>query len=227
MHATPPPVSQVQPVAPAVVSRIVERCLAKDPDDRWQTARDLVHELKWVAEGGVSRDGVAPTTLPAARSWSRALTWMSVAAALVFAIAWLAVWAPWRVVPRPHVTRTTITPAGLAARRSATATRIFPRRIQTFIGKTQLFVRALDALESVKIASGAVHQAPFFSPDGQWVGFTDNQSVKGQAHRRRVHDAPSSATVPGSAPPGRPTTRSSSRPPTRRPGCSACRPPEG
>jgi serine/threonine protein kinase len=59
MHATPPPVSQVQPVAPAAVNRIVERCVAKDPDDRWQTARDLVHELKWVAEGGVSRDGVA------------------------------------------------------------------------------------------------------------------------------------------------------------------------
>ena len=44
MHAEPPPVSQVQPVAPLVLNRIVARCLAKDPEDRWQSARDVMHD---------------------------------------------------------------------------------------------------------------------------------------------------------------------------------------
>jgi serine/threonine protein kinase len=47
----PPPVSTVQPITPAALDRIVATCLAKDPEDRWQTARDLQRELKWVAGG--------------------------------------------------------------------------------------------------------------------------------------------------------------------------------
>jgi len=52
MHAEPAPVSSLQPLAPRSVDRIVRKCLAKDPDDRWQTARDLLDELKWITEAG-------------------------------------------------------------------------------------------------------------------------------------------------------------------------------
>src|SRR5262249_43066097 len=77
----PPPVSTVQALVPPSLDRIVATCLAKDPDDRWQTARDLLRELKWIAEGG------APTaTAPVAASVPRArmLPW---AVAAVFALA--------------------------------------------------------------------------------------------------------------------------------------------
>ena len=62
----PPPVSRVQPVVPAALDRIISTCLAKNPDDRYQSARDLVRDLTWVASG--SNDAVrAPTmTRPAA-----------------------------------------------------------------------------------------------------------------------------------------------------------------
>jgi serine/threonine protein kinase len=46
-----PPVSGRQPLTPASLDRIVQKCLAKNPDDRWQTARDLRSELVWVREG--------------------------------------------------------------------------------------------------------------------------------------------------------------------------------
>ena len=46
-----PPVSDRQPLAPASLDRIVQKCLAKNPDDRWQTARDLKSELVWVRDG--------------------------------------------------------------------------------------------------------------------------------------------------------------------------------
>ena len=51
----PPPVSRVQPVAPAALDRIISTCLAKDPDDRYQSARDLLRDLKWVASGSSDR----------------------------------------------------------------------------------------------------------------------------------------------------------------------------
>src|SRR6185295_9849572 len=42
---------------------------------------------------------------------------------------------------------------------------------------TQLFVRALDALEPVAIATGGSLRGPFVSPDGQWVGFIDRDTT--------------------------------------------------
>ena len=51
----PPRVSSVTPLAPASLDRIVATCLAKDPDERWQSARDLLHELQWIAAGADRR----------------------------------------------------------------------------------------------------------------------------------------------------------------------------
>ena len=50
--AEPPTLSSLQPRTPASLERLIRRCLAKDPDDRWQTARDLAAELRWIAEAG-------------------------------------------------------------------------------------------------------------------------------------------------------------------------------
>ena len=56
LHTEPPPVSARQSLAPALLDRMVSRCLAKDPDNRWQTARDVVLELKWIAEEAAAGD---------------------------------------------------------------------------------------------------------------------------------------------------------------------------
>src|SRR5204863_2798769 len=64
-----------QPLTPAAVDRVVRTCLAKDPDERWQSAGDLARELKWIAESpaaeplaarGASRDRLLPWMLAAA-----------------------------------------------------------------------------------------------------------------------------------------------------------------
>ena len=49
LEREPPPLSTVQPLATPALDRLIRTCLAKDPDDRWQTARDLLRELQWVA----------------------------------------------------------------------------------------------------------------------------------------------------------------------------------
>src|SRR5438034_2693099 len=47
----PPSISQLQPLTPPSLERIVKKCLAKDPDERWQSASDLATELKWMCTG--------------------------------------------------------------------------------------------------------------------------------------------------------------------------------
>ena len=50
--AEPPLPSSLQPLVPDSLERVILRCLAKDPEDRWQTARDLAAELRWIAGSG-------------------------------------------------------------------------------------------------------------------------------------------------------------------------------
>src|SRR6185295_5575125 len=50
----PAPVSSLHPSAPPALDRVVRKCLAKDPDERWQSVGDLRSELEWVAQGGAA-----------------------------------------------------------------------------------------------------------------------------------------------------------------------------
>jgi Tol biopolymer transport system component len=60
LSSEPPPISTVQPMTPPALDRIVKRCLAKDPDERWQSASDLAAELRWISEGGSQMGVPAP-----------------------------------------------------------------------------------------------------------------------------------------------------------------------
>src|SRR5215813_6989396 len=60
MSADPEPLSKIQPMTPATLDYVVKRCLAKDPEQRLQTALDLVSQLQWIAEGGTESGIPAP-----------------------------------------------------------------------------------------------------------------------------------------------------------------------
>jgi Tol biopolymer transport system component len=87
----PQPLSQTQPDTPAALDHVVKTCLAKDPKDRWQTARDLLAELEWIAQGGGR--SVIPAVVPAARRKRERLVRLVLATAALFAatMAWPAV----------------------------------------------------------------------------------------------------------------------------------------
>src|SRR5262249_2795394 len=57
MGQPPPPLSQVAPVAPPALERVIATSLEKDPEERWQSAGDLRRELQWIG-GSSSRSGV-------------------------------------------------------------------------------------------------------------------------------------------------------------------------
>src|ERR1700694_5033279 len=52
LEREPPPMTSLQPMTPPALDRVVKKCLAKDPDDRWHAAKDLYEGLKWIAQGG-------------------------------------------------------------------------------------------------------------------------------------------------------------------------------
>jgi len=78
-------------MTPPALDRVVKRCLAREPDNRWQTVRDLHQELNWIAEGS-SQKNVAPFSVgekEPGKRWLGNLTW-GIASLLLAAMAGLA-----------------------------------------------------------------------------------------------------------------------------------------
>jgi serine/threonine protein kinase len=79
----PPSITQLQPLTPPALGRVVKKCLAKDPDERWQSASDLASELNWIAEGG-SQAGI-PAAVTLKRKTRERLAWAIAIAGLLAA----------------------------------------------------------------------------------------------------------------------------------------------
>jgi Tol biopolymer transport system component len=186
MEREPPAMSSLQPMTPPALDRVVKKCLRKERDDRWQSARDISDELKWIAEGG-SQAGLAPT---AAVKGSRALGWRELVIALgalllISAVVGLGTWNL-KTSPLLSVSRLAINlPPGqqLAGLENGPALALsldgtHLAYVARQGGTQQLYLRAMDSLEAKPIpgTDGAVN--PFFSPDGQWVGFFAGQKLK-------------------------------------------------
>ena len=160
---------------PAALRRLVSRCLEKDPRRRLQAigeARVQIEDLLTGAPEPIA-EPAAPLSAPL---WPR-LALAGVAAVVIGAA--VAVTGSWLARPvAPRVTRTNIAaigPAALTINGMDRDLAISPDGSRVvYVGNngTQLFVRALDALEPVAIATGQIRE-PFVSPDGQWVGFVE------------------------------------------------------
>ena len=98
MSADPAPASSAQPLATPALDRVVRRCLAKDPDDRWQSARDLWQELVWSQEDGTEAPAVAGAGRKPRAHMAWALAGVFALTAMVLAVLLLRQETP---VPRP------------------------------------------------------------------------------------------------------------------------------
>jgi eukaryotic-like serine/threonine-protein kinase len=186
MNSDPLPMSSLQPMTPPALGRVVKKCLAKEPEKRWQAASDVCDELKWIAEGGsqVSSLPIAPgrsiRTL-----WRGALLWGG-AGFLLAGIIGLAIWRLKPSALPQQVSRFTITlPPGqqLAGLDDGISVALSPDGTHlAYVARQgvtqQLYLRAMDSLETKPIpdTEGAVN--PFFSPDGQWMGFFAGGKLK-------------------------------------------------
>ncbi len=71
MDREPRPIRELQPLTPPALEHAVTRCLAKDPAERWQGARDVMHELTWIAAAGSQTGGPIPSAAWRRRAFAR------------------------------------------------------------------------------------------------------------------------------------------------------------
>ena len=178
----PPNVSTRQPVAPSALDHLVSVCIAKDPEDRWQSMGDIKRQLQWIVKGdGAKR---SQSDLPKRRSVVAIATPVVVAAIVGAFGMWLVqLGRPASVeTPERPIVFTIDPPPGLSFAGPAASTSV-PQlavspdgRYVAFVvanaqGQSNLWVRAHDDPQSRPLAGtdGAVD--PFWSPDSRRIGF--------------------------------------------------------
>jgi eukaryotic-like serine/threonine-protein kinase len=180
MTAQPPPISSPQTLAPPLLDHIVRTCLIKDPDARWQTAHDIMVELKWIAEGG-SQAGI-PAPVVTHRKGRELLAW-ALALAAAFAFAYIAMIHLREKPPEAHPVRFLIqTPPYLSAETNVPV--IAPNGLRFVFpatnagGKNLLWLRSLDSPSIRPIAGTEDAIDPFWSPDSRFIGFFAQGKLK-------------------------------------------------
>jgi len=172
----PEPLSRVRPLSPPGLEHAVERCLAKDPEERWQSAGDLASELRWIGKNKVA--GTAALTRGPTRWWKQWLPWAVVAVAVIAAIAVALLSAgekstqsrqQFAVPLAGEVSHLALSPDGkyLAF--------VSPDEAS---GTNMVFVQAVGAAEPRMLAGTEGASYPFWSPDDKYVGFFTESKLK-------------------------------------------------
>jgi len=170
----PIPPRELRADVPAALEHVIEKCLAKSFDERWESAHDIAEELRWIRES-------RPSSTVAASP--RRIAVVAAAAALVA----IALVVPWRFSRRAESTpvfRLSIPLAQPVEQPGLTgAGNGLPnvtissdgKRI-AYVGVTggvnRIYLRRVDSFETLALAGTDDAGGPFYSPDGEWIGFS-------------------------------------------------------
>ena len=188
LTAEPRPVSQLTPTTPASLDRVVTSCLAKDPDERWQSASDLARELRWIAGGsGVSSGAAVSAASSRPRRFGRGALGFIVAAvvtiAAIFAIAMLATRVRPAAAPGALTRFSIVSPEGVTLLADGANARISPDgRNLAFSassagGTLSMWVRPLDSLVARPLAGTEDGSLPFWSSDGRYLAYFGTENL--------------------------------------------------
>jgi Tol biopolymer transport system component len=183
LEREPPPISSLQPLTPPTLDRLVKKCLAKDPDDRWQSASDLRAELVWTADARATASGVSVRVAGAvARPPRERLPWLVAAGALVVAILAVPTTTLYfrRVAPELPVTRLDLVTPPTADPFSFALSPDGRQIVFAAVaeGGAKLWLRSLDQTDARPLAGTEGASAPFWRPDGRAVGFFADARLK-------------------------------------------------
>jgi len=173
-------ISRLTPMSPRALDRVVKRCLAKDPEDRVQTARDLKSELQWVAEEELASTNRSATPTTQKRRWQ---IWAALGVSVVVAAVLITYWLrgsyasplPWKL------TRLT-NDAGLSdfAALSPDGKLVGYASDRSLDGEPDLYIKQVAGGPPIRLTSdGAGNTTPDFSPDGSKIVFRSNRNGGG------------------------------------------------
>ena len=177
LTAEPQSMAALQPMTPPALERVVKKCLEKDPDQRWHSARDLADELNWIAEGG-SQPAKSASVQSGRGRWDRA-GWLLAAVSLLLLMVGGAAW--WNASNRrtspmyfhaavPFAANDLVlSPDGRIAAMVAYSAQANDYVLWTY----EVGGQRTTALEGTQGAS-----YPFWSPDGKAIGFFADGKLK-------------------------------------------------
>jgi len=190
LEKDPEPIAAVRPLTPPAMEHVVRTCLAKEPDDRFQSAHDLKLQLRWIATGGSQvGDPAVISSKPkkTAVSVIAALVagWVLAAAALVLALVYADGLSSARQLVRANIegpvgfefAAVLTGPPALSSDGQRMAFVAWKRDAPPRLGGT-IFVRRVGGGGSEPLAGtdGAIF--PFWSPDGKYLGFFADGKLK-------------------------------------------------
>ena len=184
LHDDVPALGTIAASVPVALERIVRRCLEKDPDARFQSARDLAFALDSVAALATPPSTSTAVALPTARP---RFYWPALAATVLVAIG-LGGFAIWQLQPSPalaarQLARFALPPPPLLRFAGGPAISpdgtliVFPAG-EGPTDKHRLFFRRVDQLTATALPATEGAYMPFFSPDGKSVGFSADNQLK-------------------------------------------------
>ena len=175
----PPSISSLQPTTPAELDRLLRKCLAKDPDERWGSLHDVAEFLSWIGDAPRESDS---------HKRSRSTPWILAVTGWAVAIgAWM--WSGLPKDPANTPVRFSIDTSGtegvqLTARSTAMAvspdgqTVVFVTSAFSAIAPSPLYARDLGSLELRSLPGTEGANSPAFSPDGEWVAYQSRPDRK-------------------------------------------------
>jgi Tol biopolymer transport system component len=185
LEREPEAVSVLKPLTPPLLDRTIRKCLAKQPDQRWQSASDLATQLNWMTDASSSAMVMKP--VETARDRSRVAILSGAVLLLLLAVGGAAWMYGKRSIPLERIMRFSINlPAGEALGGSwwwypsVAITRDGSQiaYVGHHTGISQIYVRAIGDLNARPIPGTEGADTPFFSPDGQWLGISSGGQLK-------------------------------------------------
>lgn len=190
LEVDPAPIASLQPMTPPALDRLVKKCMAKEPEKRWQAASDVCDELKWIAEQEQGPQAAMAASGGAAKRGIREhLGWLVAAAAILVAVALTAAVFYFR---RPSAELKVVhfsvaSPEKQNLPFNALGPNFFSvspdGSEMTFVavdasGHFQLWLRDFDSPTAQPLPGTDGAWAPFWSPDSRFIAFTAGSSLK-------------------------------------------------